>query len=295
MMSTHAGQQARRATGAPWGGGIPGCNFLASWETAQQSAGLDSVGKTEMKTFSIPRIRRGTLTDQAIESLLGLLHDGKLKPGDRLPPQRELASLMGLSATVVREAVRGLASMKVVEVVHGRGAYVRQVSPKDLIRPEALFSVLDHETLLHAIEVRAILEVEVIALAAERHTPDDLMEMERALSKIERALASGRDPLMHSPAFHAALAAATHNPVLTEIIKPFIELMARGARIISANVPHAVEREWASHSELYEAIRAGDPELARARMRAHLEEAKHLVLQGFTQSAEQNSETRSGI
>lgn len=235
-----------------------------------------------MKTLSIPRIRRGTLTDQAIESLLGLLHEGKLKPGDRLPPQRELASLMGLSATVVREAVRGLASMKVIHVVHGRGAYVRQVSPKDLIRPEALFSVLDRETLLHAIEVRGILEVEAIALAAERHTSDDLLEMERILSKIERALSSGRDPLGHGPAFHTALAAATHNPVLTEIIKPFIELMARGARVISANVPEAVDREWASHSELYEAIRSRDPELARSRMRAHLEEARRLSMQGLS-------------
>lgn len=243
----------------------------------------------ETKTFAFPRIRRGTLTEQAIESLLGLLHQGKLKPGDRLPPQRELASLMGLSGTVVREAVRGLASMKVVEVVHGRGAYVRQVSPKDLIRPEALFSVLDRETLLHAIEVRGILEVEAIALAAERHTAADLLEMERALSKIERALSSGRDPLMHSPAFHAALAAATHNPVLTEIIKPFIELMARGARVISANVPEAVEREWASHSELYEAIRSRDPDLARSRMRAHLEEAQHLAMEGLSKSSEEPS------
>lgn len=237
------------------------------------------------KPLVIPRIRRGTLTEQAIESLLGLLQEGKLKPGDRLPPQRELASLMGLSATVVREAVRGLASMKVIHVVHGRGAYVSHVSPKDFIRPEALFSILDRETMLHAIEVREILEVEAIALAAKRATADDLLGMERSLSKIERALSSGRDPLMHSPGFHADLAAATHNPVLTEIIKPFIELMARGARVISANVPDAVEREWASHSELYEAIRSRDPEMARSRMRAHLEEAESLIIKGFTQAA----------
>jgi GntR family transcriptional regulator, transcriptional repressor for pyruvate dehydrogenase complex len=239
-----------------------------------------------MKTLSIPQIKRGTLTDQAIESLLSLLHQGKLKAGDRLPSQRELASLMGLSATVVREAVRGLASMKVVDVVHGRGVYVRQVSPKDLIRPEALLSPLDRETLLHAIEVRGILEVEAIALAAERHTAEDLAEMQRILSKIERALSSGRDALAHGPAFHTALAAATHNPVLTEIIKPFIEMMARGARVIAANVPEAVDREWASHSELYEAIRSRDPEIARSRMKAHLEEAKHLLMQGFSESSE---------
>jgi GntR family transcriptional regulator, transcriptional repressor for pyruvate dehydrogenase complex len=239
-----------------------------------------------MKTLTIPRVRRGTLTEQAMESLLSLLHQGKLKPGDRLPSQRELANLMGLSATVVREAVRGLASMKVIHIIHGRGAYVNQVSAKDFIRPEALFSVLERETLLHAIEVRGILEVEAVALAAERSNATDLLEMERTLSKIARALASGNDPLMHSPSFHAAMAAATHNPVLEEIIKPFIELMARGAKVISNNVPDALERELASHTELYEAIRARDPELARARMRAHLEEAKQLVMRGFSEGPE---------
>ena len=246
-----------------------------------------------MKTLTIPRVKRGTLTEQAMESLLSLLHQGKLKPGDRLPSQRELASLMGLSATVVREAVRGLASMKVIHIIHGRGAYVTQVSAKDLIRPEALFSILERDTLLHAIEVRGILEVEAIALAAERANPTDLLEMERALSKVERALASGNAPLMHSPSFHAAMAAATHNPVLEEIIKPFIELMARGAKVISNNVPNAMERELASHTELYEAIRARDPELARTRMRAHLEEAKRLIMQGFTDSVQ--NEAGAGV
>lgn len=224
-----------------------------------------------------------------MESLLGLLHQGKLKPGDRLPSQRELSSMMGLSATVVREALRGLASMKVIHVVHGRGAYVSQVSPKDLIRPEALFAVLQRETLLHAIEVRGILEVEGIALAAERSTAADLLEMERSLSRVEQALVAGDDPLMHSPSFHMALAAATHNPVLAEIIKPFVGLMARGARVISGNVPQAVSRELESHRELYEAVRSRDPQEARRCMRAHLEEAKGLIIKGFSQLAEGQS------
>ncbi len=243
-----------------------------------------------MKTLAIPQIKRGTLTEQAMEYLLGLLHQGKLKPGDRLPSQRELASLMGLSTTVVREALRGLASMKVIHVVHGRGAYVSEVSPKDLIRPEALLLVLEREALLEAIEVRGILEVEAIALAAERHTDADLREIERVLSRIKRALDLGKDPLMQSPSFHLALAAAAHNSILAELIKPFIGLMAKGAGVISKSkcAGEAMRREWASHAELYEAVRSRDPEKARCCMRSHLEEAKFLILNGFNELRKQS-------
>lgn len=243
-----------------------------------------------IKRFAFPRFKRGTLTEQAMESLLGLLHQGKLTPGDRLPSQRQLSSMMGLSATVVREAMHGLAGMKVINIIHGRGAYVSQVSAKDLIRPEALLFVMQRETLLQAIEVRGILEVEAIALAAERATPSDLLEMERALQKIERALATGNDPLMHSPAFHLCLAAATHNEVLAEIIKPFIALMARGAKVISNTVADAVHHELELHRELYEAVRSRDPERAKASMRAHLEEAKRLVSQGFSAEVSQQAD-----
>jgi len=243
-----------------------------------------------IKRLAFPRFRRGTLTEQAMESLLGMLHQGKLKPGDRLPSQRELSAMMGLSATVVREALHGLAGMKVINIAHGRGAYVSQVSAKDLIRPEALLFVMQRETLLQAIEVRGILEVEAMALATERATPSDLLEMERILQRIDRAIASGNDPLMHSPAFHMALAEATHNPVLAEIIRPFIGLMARGAKVISNHVAEAVQRELESHRELFEAIRSRDPEKARACMRSHLEEAKRLVSQGFTGEVEGKAE-----
>lgn len=190
--------------------------------------------------------------------------------------------MMGLSATVVREALHWLVGMKVVNIVHGRGAYVSQVSAKDLIRPEALLFVMQRETLLQAIEVRGILELEAIALAAERATPGDLLEMERALQRIERALASGNEALMYSPSFHLAVAAATHNPVLVEIIKHFIGLMERGAKVVSNNVAEAVHHELESHKELYEALRSRDPQKARDCTRAHLEEAKRLVSQGFT-------------
>jgi GntR family transcriptional regulator, transcriptional repressor for pyruvate dehydrogenase complex len=237
-----------------------------------------------VSTFAIPQIRRATVTELAIESLLGLIRQGLIRPGDRLPAQRELVSQMGLSRPAVREALRGLASLGMIEIIAGRGAFVKRIAPEALINPEALSFLLERETVLHAIEVRQILEVEAIGLAAERATAEDLAEMEKVLQQIRDGLGDGEKPLRHAPYFHLAIAKATHNPVLMNMVKSFVRLMTRAAEVIAERVPAAKAREYRLHAELYEAIAARDPHEARRRMREHLEESKSLVLQGFAES-----------
>lgn len=218
-----------------------------------------------------------------MEALLDMIRRGILRPGDRLPTQRELVSRMGLSQTAVREALRGLASLGVIEIFPSRGAFVRKVSPDLFINPEALFLVLERETLLHALEVRKIIEVEAIGLAAERASADDLAEMERILQQIKEGLNSTEKPLQHSPYFHLAIAKATHNPVIISMVRSFIRLLLRGGEVVAERVPEVKEREYSLHAELYEAILRRDPELARRRMQQHLEVSKQIILQGFSQ------------
>jgi GntR family transcriptional repressor for pyruvate dehydrogenase complex len=235
--------------------------------------------------ISIPPIRRATVTELAIESLISLIRQGLIRPGDRLPTQRELVAQMGLSRPAVREALRGLASLGMIEIIAGRGAFVRRIAPEALINPEALSFLLERETLLHAIEVRQILEVEAIGLAAERATEEDLAEMERILQQIKDGLEEAEKPLRHAPYFHLAIAKATHNPVLMNMVKSFLRLMTRAAEVIAERVPEARRREYRMHVELYEAIAMRDPEEARRRMREHLEHSKSLVLQGFSETS----------
>lgn len=90
-------------------------------------------------------------------------------------------------------------------------------------------------------------------------------------------------PLAHAPYFHLAIAKATHNQVLTSMVKSFVRLLQRGAEIIVERVPEAKEREYRIHAALYEPILRRDPEEARRRMHQHLEEAKNLILQGFSE------------
>jgi GntR family transcriptional repressor for pyruvate dehydrogenase complex len=227
--------------------------------------------------------RRTNVSDLAMDSLLDLIRRRVLKPGDRLPSQRDLVTRMRVSQTAVREALRGLSSIGVIDVQPGRGSFVRSVSPEAVVRPESMFFLLQRESLLQAIEVRKILEVEAIALAAERATEDDLAEIKRALDAIDEGLRTDDEPFRHSPYFHLAIAKATHNVVLTSMVESFVRLLVQGARIIGERAPEARPEEYGLHKVLYDAVVSRDPEYARECMREHLEEARRLILLGFAE------------
>ena len=243
-----------------------------------------------MNKLRFPRFERETLSQKALEVFLSLLDQGILRPGDRLPPQRELEVQMGLSRTALREAISGLTALGVLDVSVSRGTYVRHVPAHMLLNPAALRSRMEQETLLHSIEVREILEVEAIALAATRATEPDLADLKIALERIRKGLNS-ENPLDNAPDFHVALAKCAHNPVLFSILKSFHGLARRQAAMIAKRVPSAVDREYERHLDLYEVVEARLPDQARERMREHLVEARGLILQGAEAESRENVET----
>jgi GntR family transcriptional repressor for pyruvate dehydrogenase complex len=237
-----------------------------------------------LTSIDLRQVRTQTATDVAIRRLIDLVRSGKLAPGDRLPPQRQLTGLFGLSQTVVREAIRGLASMGIVEIHHGRGVFVKSVSPDMLIEPETLFFLLEKESFLQAIEVRRILEVESIALAAERATEEDRAAMRVQLDKMKTA-GSGPDPLRYSADFHLALARASHNQVLSNMMQAFIRLIAQASSHIARAVPESVAQEFPQHYGLYEAVASRNPDEARRRMRIHVATAEEHLRRAFAHLA----------
>jgi GntR family transcriptional repressor for pyruvate dehydrogenase complex len=242
-----------------------------------------------MATVRFPRFERETLSQKALEVFLDLIEQGILRAGDRLPPQRELEVQMGVSRTALREAISGLTALGVLDVSVSRGTYVRRVPPEMLLNPAALRFRMEQETLLHSIEVREILEVEAIALAAERANEQDLKGLKDALDRIRKGLHS-ENPLDNAPDFHVALAKCAHNPVLFSILKSFHGLARRQAAIIAKRVPAAVDREYERHLELYEVVAARLPDQARERMKEHLIEARELILQGAQAEVDEERE-----
>lgn len=159
--------------------------------------------------------RKLGLTDEAELQLEGLILEGSLRPGDRLPSERELGEKLGVSKTVVREAVRSLVTRGLVEVRPGLGTYVRQFDPGLIVRPMNLLLRAGDFKVEHIHEVRQVLEVNLAGLAAERAHESDLDAMQETIRKLQSPQISPTEFAETDVAFHRRLAAAADNPLFS--------------------------------------------------------------------------------
>jgi GntR family transcriptional regulator, transcriptional repressor for pyruvate dehydrogenase complex len=195
--------------------------------------------------------------------------DADLGPGDRLPPERELARLLGVSRSSLRQALMVLRIDGLVDVQHGNGVYLLR-SPTDTVPPLAA-ELRERDPELPSLgEVRNSLEVLAAELAASRRTDADLGEMVAGIRRMDEEIATGDDGLVGDRMFHAAVLSAAHNPVLRDLLGAIRE---GSARIATASLRRVGQpaRSLAAHRLILEAIVARDPELARRMMSVHLE------------------------
>jgi GntR family transcriptional regulator, transcriptional repressor for pyruvate dehydrogenase complex len=229
----------------------------------------------EMFDFSL---RRDKLPQQVADQLQDLILTASLCPGDKLPGERELAERMGVSRTVIREAIRVLSDRGLVKVKSGCGTYVRALSHKDAAASIELFLKQrpSGQSFQHVAEVRRMIEVEAAGLAAERATANDYAKMEAAIQGMASAILDPNRYAEHDVAFHSAVIDATHNDLINVLLGPISDLLAEMVRV-SLDAPRAVEEGLAHHRNILVQIRAGDPIQARQAMRAHVEHAQTLV------------------
>src|SRR5215210_7858931 len=194
---------------------------------------------------------------------------GGLRPGERLPPERELVGRLGVSRTVVREALNLLEARGLISIEHGRGAVVSGGSTHAVrdtlglllrVRPKALWELL---------EIREILEVEIAGLAAERAEREDVREMRGQLDRMETLIDAPEGYVDADVEFHALLARSTGNEVLLTMLDPVVELL-RASRQVSASRPGSALRALREHDEILGCVEAGNAEGARREMREHL-------------------------
>jgi GntR family transcriptional regulator, transcriptional repressor for pyruvate dehydrogenase complex len=225
----------------------------------------------EETTF--PRVtREPRLSDKVADLLLERIVARRLEPGERLPSERELGEQFGVSRTVIREAVRALAAKGVIDVRTGSGLRVAAVDSSTVSESMSLFlrgsSTLDYPK-VH--EVRAMLEVEVAGVAAERATNEDIAQMRAMCERMEGA-GDVEAASLHDVEFHRAVAHGTHNELylllLDSIGDALIEI--RRENLAGGSGPDAI----ASHREILDRIVARDPDGARRAMRTHLEKVE---------------------
>lgn len=194
---------------------------------------------------------------------------GGLSPGDRLPPERELCGRLGVSRTVVREALNLVEARGLVSIEHGRGAVVSGGGPRAVRDTLGLLLRVQPKTLWELLEIRGILEVEVAGLAAERAGAEDVGAMRAQLEKMRGSIDAPEGYVDADVEFHALLARAARNGVLLTMLDPVVDLL-RASRRISAARPGNAGRALEEHGRILDRVRSGDAEGARREMRAHL-------------------------
>ena len=213
------------------------------------------------------RLQRPRLYEQIVEQLVDHIRTQGLQPGDKLPPERELAQALGVSRASLAQALVALEVVGQVQVRHGEGVVVSgSLDPgRGLVE-----AVRDHrDSLPEIIDARSALEAKLAALAAERHTEEDLRAIDEAVAQMEHEVASGGRGLDGDRAFHEAVTRAAHSRVLARLMAEIRELILE-TRIESLSQPGRPQESLEMHRDVAEAIRRRDADAAAAAMSHHI-------------------------
>jgi len=215
-------------------------------------------------------VRAPSVTEEAIDKIRERIVSGAWGPGDRLPKESELAAELGLSRNSLREAVRALSQLRVLEVRQGDGTYVSSLEPDLLLESTGFIShLLLGDTEIELYEVRRILEAASAALAASRIDVQEKVELAQILERMGEAK-NVHELVEADVAFHALVARAAGNAVLASLLASLATRTMRARLWHGREADGALDETRTEHRRIYEAIMAGDPDLARAAAAAHI-------------------------
>jgi GntR family transcriptional regulator, transcriptional repressor for pyruvate dehydrogenase complex len=216
----------------------------------------------------LPSSKKTRLYETIVAQLGQLIQEGQLRPGDRLPPERELAARLQVSRASVREALRSLELQGLLSSRQGSGTFIAAVSQEELLRAFARLAK-EGQTLREIFELRLLLEPPIAALAARRATPQDIARLEATLKEQEQQIGLGQSGVEADVAFHATLAEATHNGALLRLGATLMGVLAP-SRDTHLQMPERSRLSLLSHQRILEAIKAGSATRARTAMEEHV-------------------------
>jgi GntR family transcriptional regulator, transcriptional repressor for pyruvate dehydrogenase complex len=224
-------------------------------------------------------IRRNKVYEEVARQLERIILK-KLHPGDKLPSERELAESLGVSRSSIRDAIRSLELMGMVEPRQGAGTVVREISADVLMNP--LTNVLRHKMELvgEFLDFRKMLEPPLAARAANHASDDELQEMEEILRRQETKLRGGDLAIEEDSEFHYSIAMASGNSVVLKVLDVIMDLL-RDTRERSLQLEGRPQKSLAGHRRILTAIKRRDAEAARAAMMRHIEDVEEIVLNKF--------------
>ena len=241
------------------------------------------------KLSSVVRVKSTKVYEAVVLQIQALIAQGKLLPGEKLPPERELAERFGVGRNSVREAVRQLELLGLVEVRQGEGTFISRATIDNVIAPFVSVLVQNPNLYGEILDFRKMLEPKIAALAAERATPENIAKMEELILRFEKYVASSDSRLSATieddGVFHYVIAEATQNRLIVRVVSAVMDLLKEFLGQLSEAGYHS-DTFVEIHRSILEAIKARDVRGSRLAMEKHME-----VLQQYMQEVTKAAET----
>jgi len=222
-------------------------------------------------------VRRNKVYEEVAKQIERLILT-KLKPGDKLPSERELAEMLRVSRSSIRDAIRGLELMGLVEPRQGTGTIVREVSADSLVNPFSNALRRRQELVGELLDFRKMLEPPLAARAATHASPEEISEMEDILRRQEEKQGRGESAVSEDAEFHYSVALASDNSVVLKVLDILMDLL-RDTRERSLQVEGRSQKSLDGHRRILNAIKRHDGVAAKAAMRRHIEDVEEIVLE----------------
>ena len=219
--------------------------------------------------------KNGTTAEEVVVRLRDMIHSGELSSGDRLPPERDLAKLLGVSRPTLRAGIRSLATVGILQSRQGAGTFVaqRDESPTLDSSPLRMLSALHGFTSDEMFEARLALEMSIAGLAAERATSEQMTLMAEEITGMYASLNEPEQYLVHDMQFHQTIAAASNNRILTSLMN-MIATILFDSRSKTVKRAKDLKQSAEQHHNIYRAMREHDSDAASRAMHDHLIETQ---------------------
>jgi len=216
--------------------------------------------------------KRTSLSDHVMEEIKGRLMRGELREGDRLPSHDLLSKELGVSRSTLREGLKNLTLMGILEMKPGHGTHIRSLSPSSLMHNLAPSLLMDRATVMELMDARLVVELGTVTLACKNADPSDLEEIERLIRRMEGYLRT-KDYARYSDLdlrFHFAVAHASKNKVLERILEDIRGLLSQLLKEVVLYLPGMAETGNQYHKQILKALRSKDSGSAEKSIRSHI-------------------------
>ena len=233
-------------------------------------------------------IVKSTSAQQVASQLLDMIRRQVWKPGDQLPPERQLIEKLAVGRSTIREALQILATLNIVQSNAGQGTFVKEPRSEEILRSDIIGLLINNAVALELLEARQMIEPQAVRLACLRGTVEQFARIERLLEDHEAALKANLSTREYAREFHVQLAAASHNHVAATMLRSILVLTdERQHRILGA--AGFKYRELEEHRHIFELVRSRNVEAAADYLLQHIIDSAAVYRLGYESERERDA------